>query len=121
MKGVYIMEENVVTVTETGVITSFIIGVVVGMEHREITLRETGEMRQIAAFGLLSGRTCLPFDIFSSDKMYSKVKDLSDDLAVLAVIRTSVDGRGRLRTYLNGICECPGDLRGDLRAMMNGK
>lgn len=92
--------------------TSFVIGRVVEPEVREITAK--GQKRKVCSVGVLSGRNCNQFDIFDDSKVFEKVSKMKDGALVLAVVSASVDNRGQLRCYLNGIGDCPDGLRNQL-------
>ncbi len=99
---------------------SFVIGKVVEPETRNFNERETGKQRQVHSFGLLSGRSCTTFDVYDNDKAFEKVQTLKEGATVIAIVGSSVDDKGRFRTYINGVGPCPAELRTQLLAAVKG-
>lgn len=97
---------------------SFIIGKVV-----EPVIKNTAN-GNVFKFGVLSGRTCQEFSVFSFNKdfktgemkenpFYEKVSGLQENDLVTAVIGTSVTNNGNLAIYLNDIAQIDEELRAD--------
>lgn len=95
----------------------FVIGRVVEPEVNDRTIQ--GKPRQMASFGLLSGKTCTTFDVFDDDKNFDKVVDLQEDENVLVIFNTSIDKKNMMeRVYLRSVGLCPEGLNEQLRDLV---
>lgn len=95
---------------------SYIIGTVYEPEVKEIDTKK-GLMRRIL-FTLRSGRNSVNFTVWNGNKaLYEAAEALSDGDCVCCIVGDSVDEKGRLQHYLNGVAFCPESLRDELRAL----
>lgn len=98
---------------------SYLIGKIVSPEIREVEVKKGS--RSIFTFGVLVGRSVVPFDVWDDDKNYQRYVDYPEGFRVCASVGDGLDDKGRIKYYLNDMVPCPDEFEESVRNLFSSK